>query len=245
MKKPLVIIAGLVGLGIVAVAGWLLVLPLFINQTVNEPLPFDLPTTEEAAQLSPEEAASMREQIRAELPDQAAVEAMPAEERMDMEQHVTGVLDAMPPVEVQEPMPEGMQQAEQPADTAEATPAEQPANAPVTEPVIVAQGSFQGADDFHQGSGNATVFQLPNGGGLLRFENFDVTNGPDLRVLLASGAAPTDHASLGDYLDLGELKGNMGAQNYEIPAGTDLSEYQHVVIYCRAFSVVFATATLS
>lgn len=50
---------------------------------------------------------------------------------------------------------------------------------------------------------------------------------------------------MGQFLDLGELKGNVGSQNYEIPAGTDLSIYNSVVIYCQPFHVVFATATLT
>ena len=45
-------------------------------------------------------------------------------------------------------------------------------------------------------------------------------------------------------MSLGRLKGNIGAQNYEIPAGTDLAAYRSVVIYCQRFHVVFATATL-
>ena len=55
---------------------------------------------------------------------------------------------------------------------------------------------------------------------------------------------PADRDELGDYIDLGSLKGNIGNQNYEIPAGTDLSQYQSIVIYCQPFHVVFATATL-
>ncbi len=46
------------------------------------------------------------------------------------------------------------------------------------------------------------------------------------------------------YVSLGKLKGNIGAQNYEIPARTDMAKYRSVVIYCQPFHVVFATATL-
>ncbi|MEM7336152.1 MAG: DM13 domain-containing protein, partial [Chloroflexota bacterium] len=48
-----------------------------------------------------------------------------------------------------------------------------------------------------------------------------------------------------DYIDLGSLKGNMGNQNYEIPADVDLSQFQSIVIYCQPFHVVFSTATLN
>jgi hypothetical protein len=101
-----------------------------------------------------------------------------------------------------------------------------------------------GADSFHQGSGQATIYQLPEGGHVLRFEEFDVTNGPDLHVILVKNPSPVSSADVGDdYIDLGSLKGNIGNQNYDIPAGVDLSQYQSVVIYCVPFHVVFATAT--
>ena len=51
---------------------------------------------------------------------------------------------------------------------------------------------------------------------VLRFEDFSATNGPDLHVLLAENPAPTSSSELGNYLDLGSLKGNIGSQNYEI-----------------------------
>jgi hypothetical protein len=63
---------------------------------------------------------------------------------------------------------------------------------------------------------------------------------------LTKHPAPADRSDVGeDYLDLGSLKGNQGNQNYEIPEGVDLSEYNGVVIYCLPFHVVFATATLT
>jgi hypothetical protein len=66
-----------------------------------------------------------------------------------------------------------------------------------------------------------------------------------LHVILTKHPAPASRSDVGeDYIDLGSLKGNQGNQNYEIPVGTDLSQYQSVVIYCVPFHVVFATATL-
>ncbi len=116
--------------------------------------------------------------------------------------------------------------------------------APV-EVTAVASGEFENADDFHQGSGTATIYTLEDGSRILRFEDFEVTNGPDLRVLLASAEKPTTSDELGDYIELAGLKGNIGAQNYEIPADVDLSLYSSVVIYCKPFHVVFSLATLS
>jgi hypothetical protein len=85
----------------------------------------------------------------------------------------------------------------------------------------------------HQGSGAATIYDV-DGGPVLRFEDFDVTNGPDLRVNLVLDD--------GSMLDLGALKGNVGNQNYDIPADVDLESVSSVLIYCRAFSVPFAEA---
>ena len=72
-----------------------------------------------------------------------------------------------------------------------------------------------------------------------------MTNGPDLHVLLAVGSKPTGKEDLGQYVDLGELKGNLGNQNYPIPDDIDLESFQSVVIYCVPFHVVFSTANLS
>lgn len=43
---------------------------------------------------------------------------------------------------------------------------------------------------------------------------------------------------------LEKLKANNGTQNYAIPAGTDLSLYKSVIIWCRPFDVTFAYAIL-
>jgi hypothetical protein len=103
-------------------------------------------------------------------------------------------------------------------------------------PVVVASGSFVDADAAHQGSGTATIYQV-EGATVLRFEEFEVTNGPDLRVnlVMADGA----------MVDLGGLTGNIGSQNYDIPHDLDLSQVESVLIYCRAFSVPFAEAVLA
>lgn len=114
-----------------------------------------------------------------------------------------------------------------------------------SELVALSAGQFENADDFHMGSGSATIYELADGSRILRFEDFEVTNGPDLRVLLASGSSPSTSDELGDYIELEGLKGNIGNQNYEIPDDVDVSQYASVVIYCKPFHVVFSVATLS
>jgi electron transfer DM13 len=45
-------------------------------------------------------------------------------------------------------------------------------------------------------------------------------------------------------VNLGRLKANIGNQNYQIPEGTDITKYDTVLIWCRAFSVLFGSADL-
>ena len=111
-------------------------------------------------------------------------------------------------------------------------------------PVARSMGQFEDFDDFHRGSGTATIYELDDGSQILRLEDFEVTNGPDLHVLLVPHDNPGGSDDLEGYLDLGQLKGNIGDQNYDIPAGMDLSEYGSVVIYCKPFHVIFSVATL-
>lgn len=112
------------------------------------------------------------------------------------------------------------------------------------EPEALSTGEFAGADEFHMGAGTATIYRLEDGSHVLRFEDFEVTNGPDLHVLLVPDPNPTDRDDIEGYVDLGSLKGNIGSQNYEIPADLDVSEFGSVMIYCKPFHVTFATASL-
>lgn len=117
---------------------------------------------------------------------------------------------------------------------------------PTPEPMALVTGEVVGADSFHQGSGTATIYELEDGSRVLRLEDLDVTNGPDLHVLLSPVADPEgrDEVTAAGYVDLGELKGNRGSQNYEIPGDFVIGDELSVVIYCVPFHVVFSTATL-
>ena len=114
------------------------------------------------------------------------------------------------------------------------------------EPVAIASGQFRDGDSFHKGSGAVTLYRLPTGEGLVRFEGLSVTNGPDLRVLVTSHPDPMTRADVhdSDYTEIGKLKGNKGDQNYDVPADLDLSSIRSIVIYCAPFQVVFSVAPL-
>jgi hypothetical protein len=110
----------------------------------------------------------------------------------------------------------------------------------IEEPELVASGQFIGVNDgIHNAEGQAKVLKLVDGKQLLRLEDFKSTNGPDLYVYLA-----TDDTAQ-DYVSLGELKANIGNQNYAIPEGTDLAKYDTALIWCKQFSVLFGSAEIS
>jgi hypothetical protein len=101
-------------------------------------------------------------------------------------------------------------------------------------------GSFVGiGDGVHDAQGNAYTIPLEDTSNVLRLENFKSTNGPDLYVYLS-----TDENS-SDFVNLGALKASSGNQNYEIPDDTDLNKYNKVLIWCKAFGVLFGSAELS
>ena len=101
-------------------------------------------------------------------------------------------------------------------------------------------GAFVGVGDgIHDAQGDAYTIPLEDTSNVLRLENFKSTNGPDLYVYLSTD----ENAS--DFVNLGVLKANSGNQNYEIPDDTDLGKYNKVLIWCKAFGVLFGSAELS
>ncbi len=125
-----------------------------------------------------------------------------------------------------------------PDPTAAPTPVPTEAPTPGFEPHVILQGEFEGEDDFHFGNGTALLIESAPGEYILRFENFSVRNGPDLFVYLS----PTADGDESGSIDLGELKGTDGAFNYTVPAGTDIDDFKSAIVWCKAFSVLFATA---
>lgn len=111
-------------------------------------------------------------------------------------------------------------------------------------PVAVSSGRFH--DGAHKTSGMAAIYKLADGKQVLRLTDFATSNGPDVQVYLVAANDAMDSATVtkAGFLHLGALKGNMGDQNYEVPAGTDLNKYRAVTIWCRRFGVNFGTAPL-
>ena len=105
----------------------------------------------------------------------------------------------------------------------------------VSGPKILKTGEFEGLAG-HKAQGDAKILDA-DGSKFLRFENFEVTNGPDLRVYITQGGDVKE----GIHLD--KLKGSKGDQNYLV-GDIDLNVYDTVVIYCQPFGAYFGQAVL-
>ncbi|MFE0808473.1 DM13 domain-containing protein [Streptomyces sp. NPDC058848] len=115
-------------------------------------------------------------------------------------------------------------------------------------PVTLASGGLISHE--HATSGTVKLVRLTDGSHIVRVENLDTSNGPDLRVWLTdapvkSGTAGWHVFDDGEYVSLGKLKGNKGSQNYTVPADIDPSRYTSVSIWCDRFDVSFGAAELA
>ena len=151
--------------------------------------------------------------------------------------------------------PAGDAAAEAPADAA--SPTELPAGDAASEPPpteasppageagaeLLGTGSFVGLAG-HSGAGDAELIAQGDGAYVLQFRNFDIQNGPDLKVYLVPGADQTGLAP--GSINLGDLRGNVGDQLYQLPAGTEIGSGDYTaLVWCEAFSVEFVGATIT
>jgi Electron transfer DM13 len=198
-KKIKIIIGGIIAVIVISI-GTYTISPLFINTTIDEPLPTTSQNIsfKEFMELSEDERATIGKNMTQEEKDNIM--------RVFTQENVT-VNDEMT-------MPENQTN-------------------------MLAGNLIDAGDGFHMASGQVKVLQVPDGAQLLRFENLDVTNGPDLYVYLSTDTTADD------FVSLGRLKGNMGNQNYSIPENTDLEKYNTVLIWCQAFSTLFSSSKLS
>jgi hypothetical protein len=102
-------------------------------------------------------------------------------------------------------------------------------------PTVVAEADFKSRA--HDVKGKAVLIESSDGT-VLRFEDFETVNGPDLKIYLGSELGDND------YVDLGPILATKGSANYAVPAGTDTSKYNKVLVWCDAFDVLFSYAEL-
>ena len=131
------------------------------------------------------------------------------------------------------------------AENTFAPEAEEPFTAPANAS-IATEGEFSGVDLIRTARGGFTIYQEPTGARTLRIEeDFVVVRAPDLHLIFTRNPDPSDITGVGiDYIDVGELKGNFGAQNYVVPQGVDFSRYPVLAIYSPVYDAVIATASL-
>lgn len=200
---------------IIGVGAYYLASPLFISTEVNEPLPTSAVESE-----AYQKFITMSEEEKLDIAKQ-----MSPEEREDIMTTASKINNS-----IDESMDQVQQQQLQ-----------QQTQNTITTASTLRTGSFVGVGDgIHNAEGEAKVIPFQDGdSNILRLENLRVTNGPDLYVYLATDKTASD------FVNIGKLKANNGNQNYDIPAGTDLTKYDTVLIWCRPFSVLFGSAELS
>jgi hypothetical protein len=198
-KKINIAIGGIIAVIAIAIATYT-ISPLFINTTIDEPLPNTRTNIgfEEFMKLSEDERAAIGKDMAQEEKDK--IMRVFAQENVIVKDEIT--------------MSESQTN-------------------------MLAGNLIDASDGFHMASGQVKVLQILDGTQVLRFENLDVTNGPDLYVYLGTDTTAKD------FVSLGRLKGNMGNQNYPIPENTDFEKYNTVLIWCQAFSTLFGSSKLS
>lgn len=234
MKKLLALIIAIVAV----IVGYWLISPLFIDNQVDEVLDTETQAAIEAA----------IQDFRDNAENTNIAEQIDEEEQEELFEEMAKMEDEI----IAEPMPESAPSANptSPEPVKEEVPPvpepAQPEPIPTPEPAgpqVLSTGSFKTVA--HTGSGKVKIIDLGGDKGtILRFEDLDVDNGPDLRVLLSPNSNIQRADDLGNKIELGKLKGNQGTQNYTIPSNINIDDYKSVIIYCKPFRVVFNTAEL-
>ena len=250
-----------VAAALVAVGAWLFFSffafqTYFIDDEVDEALPFftagPAPSGMEGDETTEEQADAMNEAMaELEMPEVAEVaEPMPEMSGVESRQiDDTSAEEAQTSGEAQPEIPKpGVPEPEapQPEVTEPEAPEPEAAEPEVAEPQIIVEAAGSFVSRSHPTDGSVQVLGDGSGQRFLRLEDFRTDNGPDLNVYLSTASADAPAGEFDDdFVDLGDLKGNVGAQNYEIPVGVDLDHYSTVAIWCVRFGVVFGAAGLT
>jgi hypothetical protein len=99
--------------------------------------------------------------------------------------------------------------------------------------VLLSEGEFK--PRAHSVMGKALLIE-EDGKKIIRFEDFDTVNGPNLHIYLSSDLGADD------FVDLGEIRATKGNVNYELPDGVDTEKYDKVLVWCVPFKVLFSYA---
>lgn len=242
-SPALMVVIGVVVVAVIAF-GWWTISPLFIKTTLvegqNIPVAAAMPSAAMTEAPKPDNTI-----VEAAKPSDAMAEASEPDSSM---QSTAVPSDTMPEATATNPG-ETMAEAAKPGDSMAKAEADKPEDAmkveAATGPVVLGIGNFDRQDDFHYATGQAIIARQEDGSHILRLQDLDAANGPDLYVYLTEHPNPSNSDELhqGDH-NLGLLKATNGSFSYALDPSVDVSKVKSVVIYCRAFTVIFSVATL-
>lgn len=111
----------------------------------------------------------------------------------------------------------------------------------------IATGTFAAVDVVRSAEGTLTIYQLPTQERLLHIEaEFRSSRAPGIHLILTRNPDPMDERGVGfDYIEIGELHGNVGPQTYTLPPTVDFSRYPILALYAPEYDAVLATATIA
>ncbi|PJF34688.1 MAG: hypothetical protein CUN49_14405 [Candidatus Thermofonsia Clade 1 bacterium] len=131
--------------------------------------------------------------------------------------------------------------------TAQPVPTEQQPAAVPPDAQIILTTRFSELDALRSARGSVTFYRLIDDTVLLRFDDFEVTNAPQLAVYLSSSEAPQSVQELGGIVPefpVGELRGTVGSQQFTIPRELRLERYRSVVIVSEGLQLIYGVARL-
>jgi hypothetical protein len=225
-RNPLALTAVAIALIAALALVWWTVSPLFIRTTLVEGQDISVPSATQPADVSMAGSGDSMQK-----PDDAMMEPTSTPEAM-MDKPADGMMDATPEAMMPEVTPEAMM--------------DKPADSMMDKgPAVLGTGNFDRKDDVHYANGQAILARQEDGAVVLRLQDLDAANGPDLYVYVSENPDPknSDELQQGEH-NLGSLKATNGSFSYTLDASIDPAKIKSVVIYCRAFSVIFSTATL-
>ena len=86
-------------------------------------------------------------------------------------------------------------------------------------------------------TGSAKVY-LKQGSYTVALENFNSSNGPDLKVYISREEMPVN------FIRLDALRSVNGNQLYAVPGNPDFTVYKYVLIHCEQYNHLFGSALL-
>lgn len=116
------------------------------------------------------------------------------------------------------------------------------ANAAVAEDVNLS-GGFQNIEQ--RTSGNWRIETRGDATFVVLSEDFKARSAPDLKIFLSKlPAGDVDDDNATDGVFIAALKSHKGAQEFQLPAGVNVADFQSFVIHCEKYSKFWAAGQL-